>query len=82
MNKTETDSQTKKTNFWLPKEKGEGGGVNQEFGMNIYTALYITIRPTVQHRKEKNRIYNLFVSYIKLTLKIHSNIHQVQKYTV
>ena len=24
----ETDSQTKKTNLWLPKEKGCGGGIN------------------------------------------------------
>ena len=25
---TETDSQTQKTNFWLPKGKGGGGGIN------------------------------------------------------
>ena len=37
--KTETDSQTQKTNLWLPKGKGEG--INQEFGINIYTLLYI-----------------------------------------
>ena len=37
--KTETDSQTYKTNLWLPKGKGEG--VNYEFGINRYTLLYI-----------------------------------------
>ena len=26
--KTETDSQTSKTNLWLPKGKGGGGGIN------------------------------------------------------
>ena len=39
--KTEIDSQKQKTNLWLPKEKGGGGGINQEFGINIYTLLYI-----------------------------------------
>ena len=29
-----------KTNLWLPKAKG-WGGINQEFGINIYTLLYI-----------------------------------------
>ena len=33
--KTEIDSQTQKTNLWLLK--GEGGGINQEFGVNRYT---------------------------------------------
>ena len=32
---TETDSQSLKTNLWLPKGKhGGGGGTNQEFGIN------------------------------------------------
>ena len=39
--KTETDSQTQKTNLWLPKEKGVGGGINQEFGISRYKLLYI-----------------------------------------
>ena len=40
--KTETDSQTQKTNLWLPKGKGwEGGGINQEYEINRYTPLYI-----------------------------------------
>ena len=36
--KAETDSQSSKTN--LPKGKG-GWGINQEFGISIYTLLYI-----------------------------------------
>ena len=32
INKTEIDSQTQKTNLWLPK-----WGINKEFGINIYT---------------------------------------------
>ena len=28
IHKTGTDSQTKKTNLWLPKGKGGGGGIN------------------------------------------------------
>ena len=41
--KTEIDSQTQKTNLWLPKGKwsGGGGGINQEFGINRYTLLSI-----------------------------------------
>ena len=37
--KTETNSQTEKTNLWLPK--GKGGGINWEIGIDIYTLLYI-----------------------------------------
>ena len=33
--------QTLRTNLWLPKGKGGGGRINQEFGINIYTLLYI-----------------------------------------
>ena len=36
--KTEIDPQTQKTNLWLPK--GKGGGINQEFEINIYTLVY------------------------------------------
>ena len=39
--KTETDSQIQKTNLRLPKGKGGGGGINQEFGISRYTLLYI-----------------------------------------
>ena len=37
--KTETDSQTQKTSLWLPIGKG-GKGINQEFGINMYTNKY------------------------------------------
>ena len=37
--KTETDSQTQRTNFWLPA--GRGGGVDWEFGIDMYTLLYL-----------------------------------------
>ena len=40
--KTETDSQTLKTNLWLPNGKGgRGGGINQEFWISRYKLLYI-----------------------------------------
>ena len=35
----EIDTQAQKTNLWL--SKGKGGGINQEFEINIYTLLYI-----------------------------------------
>ena len=38
--KTETESQTQKTNSWLPK--GKRGERNYEFGFNTYKLLYIT----------------------------------------
>ena len=38
--RTETDSQTSKTNLRLPKGKG-GEGINWEFGINRYTLLCI-----------------------------------------
>ena len=37
--KTETDSLTWRTNLWLTNWKGKG--INEEFGINIYTLLYI-----------------------------------------
>ena len=40
IHKTEIDPQTQKTNSWL-KGKGMEGGINQEFGINKYTLLYI-----------------------------------------
>ena len=33
------DPKTQKTNLWLPE--GKGGGMNQEFGINLYKLLYI-----------------------------------------
>ena len=38
--KTEIDSQTGKTNLWLPKRK-RGEGINWEFGINGYALLYM-----------------------------------------
>ena len=38
--KTETDSQTQKTNLWLPKWKA-GGGINEQFTINTDTLLYV-----------------------------------------
>ena len=38
--KIETDSQTWKTNLWLPKRKCQGG-INQESGIHRYILLYI-----------------------------------------
>ena len=41
--KTERDSQTQKTNLWLPKQKEVGRGwISQEFGRDIHTLLPIT----------------------------------------
>ena len=28
-------------NFWLPGRKGEGRGIVREFGIDIYTLLYL-----------------------------------------
>ena len=39
--KPETDLQMLKTNFWLPKGKRGGGGINQKLGINTRTLLYI-----------------------------------------
>ena len=40
ISKAKIESQTQKTNLWLPGDKG-GGEINQEFGININTLLYI-----------------------------------------
>ena len=37
--KTETDLENK--HIWLPKGKLEGGAINWEFGIDIYTLLYL-----------------------------------------
>ena len=41
INKSETDSQTSKTDLWLPKGKGLGEGINWEFGINIFALLCV-----------------------------------------
>ena len=51
---TETDSQTQKTNLWLPKEKGGGRGINQEFGIIRYKLLYI--KSINNKRSEERRV--------------------------
>ena len=37
----ETDPQTLKTNLWLPKRTGWGGGMDWGFGIGIYTLWYM-----------------------------------------
>ena len=39
--KTETDSQTYRTNLWLPGGKRGGEGTDWEFGIDMYTLLYL-----------------------------------------
>ena len=41
MNLFTIHKETQKTNLRLPKGKGMGGGVNQEYGIDIYTLLDI-----------------------------------------
>ena len=40
---TETDSQTWKTNLWLPKGREGEGGMKWEFGISRYKLQYIKI---------------------------------------
>ena len=37
--KTEIETQTQRTNVWIPKGEGHGG-INGEIGTDIYTSLY------------------------------------------
>jgi len=39
--KTETESQTQKTNSWLPKGRGREGGTSWKYRINGYKLLYI-----------------------------------------
>ena len=41
IHKTEADSQTQKNNLTATKGETLVGGINQEFGINMYTLLYI-----------------------------------------
>ena len=41
--KTETDSQTSRTNLTVTRGKGEGEGIVREFGIDMYTLLYLFI---------------------------------------
>ena len=38
---TETDSQTERTDLWLPRGKGVGGGKDWEFGVSRFKLLHI-----------------------------------------
>ena len=60
--KTEIDSQTQKTNLWLPKVMGVGG-INQEFGINIYTL------PFIKQVNNKDVLYNTgnYIQYLIIT---------------
>ena len=40
IHKTETDSQTSRTDFWLPRGSCSGGGVEWEFGVSRCKLLY------------------------------------------
>ena len=62
IHKTETDSQTQKTNLWLQRKKG-GEGINQEFGINRYTLLYI------KQRNSKDLLYSTgnYIQYLVIT---------------
>ena len=61
--KTETDSQTQKTNLWLPKGKGSGGGINQEYGIERYILLY------VKQISNKDLLYSTgnYIQYLVIT---------------
>ena len=54
------DSQTQKTNLWLPKGKEGWGEVNQELEIGRYKLLYKNKQqgPTVQHRELYSVSYN------------------------
>ena len=56
-----TDSETWKTNIWLPGEEGQvaGGGIDWEFGTDMYAPLYLIDNqphPTIQHRELLNTL--------------------------
>ena len=58
--RTETDSQTQKTNLWLPKGKG-GRDKLGVWGQQIHTTVYKIDKqqgPTVQHRELYSISYN------------------------
>ena len=61
--KIETDSQTQKTHLYLPKRTG-GGGVNQEFGINIYTLLYIK---QITNKDLLYIVYRYYMQYFIIT---------------
>ena len=49
-------SQTQRTNLWLPGESvGLGGGVDWEFGIDMYTLLYLKQMPIRGKDSDKYR---------------------------
>ena len=78
--KTEKETQMQRANIWTPRGE-EGSGINWEIGIDIYTLLRI------KEITNENLLYNMggstiYITYSKLTLKMHSDIHQVQTNTV
>ena len=60
--KTETDSQTQKTNLWLPKGK-DGEGQIRDMAFNRYKLLYI------KQISNKDLLYNTgnYIQYVVIT---------------
>ena len=59
--KTETDSHTSKTNFWLPKGEGDERDKLVIWDQQIQTTMYTTDKqqgPTVQDRELYSMSYN------------------------
>ena len=84
--KTEIDSQTQKTNLELPKGKGGGGGINQEFGISRYTPLYIKqinnntgnyIQYPVINHNEKEYIY-IYIYIYNIYIYIYIYIYKTE----
>ena len=73
--KTEIDPQAQKPNLWLPKGKREGG-INQEFGINIYTPLY------VKYITNKDLLYSTgnYAQYFVITYKEKESEKKTQIY--
>ena len=56
-----------------------GGRINRETGIDIYTLLFINqITENLWYStRGKQKVQSVCGNYIKLTLKMHSNIHCV-----
>ena len=60
--KIEIDSQTQKTNLWLPK--GKGGGINWVLGINRYALQYIIqINKKALLYSTGNHIQHILITY-------------------
>ena len=60
---TETDSQTQKTDLWLPRGRGGGGGMEWEFGVSRCKLVY------TEWIKNKVLLYSTgnYVQYLVIT---------------